>query len=97
MEEKHTIPAMVSAALNAVDVEIRPQLLSHIVLTGGGSLIGNLGERISQELVAMYPNPRVRIYAAPDPMERKYGAWIGGSVLASLGTFHQVSRTYYLG
>lgn len=27
---------------------------------------------------------KLRVYAAPTPMERRFGAWIGGSILASL-------------
>ena len=81
---------MVSAALNAVDVEIRPVLLNQIVLTGGGSLVEKMAERIQSELSALYPNPRVRVSTSSSATDRKYGAWIGGSVLASLGTFHQM-------
>ena len=97
IESKKTIPAMVSAALNAVDVEIRPVLLSQVILTGGGSLIEKMAERIQSELSAMFPNPRVRVHTTSAATDRKYGAWIGGSVLASLGTFHQmwVSKKEY--
>lgn len=96
-DAKKTIPAMVSAALNAVDVEIRPVLLSQVVLTGGGSLVEKMAERIQSELSAMFPNPRVRVHTTTAATDRKYGAWIGGSVLASLGTFHQmwVSKKEY--
>lgn len=89
-DAKHTIPAMVQAALNAVDVETRPLLLNNVVLTGGGSLVEKLAERVQAELSALYPNPRVRVHTTSSATDRKYGAWIGGSVLASLGTFHQV-------
>lgn len=33
---------------------------------------------------------QVKIHAPGNPVERKYGGWMGGSVLASLGTFHQL-------
>lgn len=81
---------MVQAALNAVDVEIRPTLLNNIVLTGGGSLLDKLAERLHSELSTLYPNPRVRVHASNIVTDRKYGSWVGGSILASLGTFHQV-------
>lgn len=38
----------------------------------------------------MYPGPRVRVYAPGQVVERKYASWIGGSILGSLGTFHQM-------
>ena len=90
-DQKHTITSMVQAALSAVDVEIRPVLLNNIVLTGGGSLLDKLAERLHSELSALYPNPRVRVHASNIVTDRKYGSWVGGSILASLGTFHQVS------
>ncbi|KAH0257288.1 hypothetical protein KCU71_g21714, partial [Aureobasidium melanogenum] len=77
-------------ALSAVDVEIRPVLLNNIVLTGGGSLLDKLAERLHGELSALYPNPRVRVHASNIVTDRKYGSWVGGSILASLGTFHQM-------
>lgn len=89
-EDKHTIPALVSAALSAVDVDQRAALLNQVVLTGAGSLVERLPERIQQELTALYPNPRVRVHTSNSASDRKFGAWIGGSVLASLGTFHQM-------
>ena len=33
---------------------------------------------------------KVRIHAAGNGMERICGKWIGGSILASLGSFHQL-------
>ncbi|KAF2149894.1 Actin/actin-like protein [Myriangium duriaei CBS 260.36] len=89
-EDKHTIPALVSAALSAVDVDQRAALLNQVVLTGAGSLVERLPERIQQELTTLYPNPRVRVHTTGSATDRKFGAWIGGSVLASLGTFHQM-------
>ncbi|KAL1835706.1 hypothetical protein VTK73DRAFT_5448 [Phialemonium thermophilum] len=45
----------------------------------------------------MYPGVRVKIHAAGWTSERRFGAWVGGSILASLGTFHQmwISRKEY--
>jgi actin-like protein 6B len=33
---------------------------------------------------------QVKIHAPGNTIERKYGGWLGGSILASLGTFHQL-------
>ncbi len=42
-------------------------------------------DRMAKEITAMVPSGnRIRILAAPD---RKYSAWIGGSILSSLSTF----------
>jgi actin-like protein 6A len=33
---------------------------------------------------------QTKIHAPGNPIERRYGGWLGGSILASLGTFHQL-------
>jgi actin-related protein len=43
-----------------------------------------ISERMSKEMKALAPAALIKIVAPP---ERKYGAWIGGSILASLSTF----------
>jgi len=95
-EHKQTLTQLVNASLNAVDMEIRPTLLGNIVLTGGGSQLEKVADRLHAELAAMFPNPRVRVHASSASTDRKYGAWLGGSILASLGTFHQVSTSIEL-
>jgi actin-related protein 4 len=88
-----TLPAIIQAALSQVDVDLRPHLLANVVVTGGTSLLLGLTDRLNSELMTMYPGPRVRISAPGNMYERRYASWIGGSILASLGTFHQVSGT----
>ena len=93
-----TLPSLVHRALQQCDVDTRSHLLANVILTGAGSLIEKLPERLQADLQSLYPNPRVRVIANSNSVERKYGAWIGGSVLGSLGTFHQmwVSREEYV-
>ncbi|KAJ5350639.1 hypothetical protein N7541_008366 [Penicillium brevicompactum] len=85
-----TIPELVKASLAGVDVDIRPHLLANVVVTGGSSLLYSFTERLNHELMQMFPGPRVRVTAAGNTSERRFGSWIGGSILASLGTFHQM-------
>jgi actin-related protein 4 len=89
-DPQSTLPGLVRQSLSQVDVDIRPQLLASIVLTGSGSLIRGLSDRIQFEIQKLYPSTRVRLQAAGMAVERKYGSWIGGSILASLGSFHQM-------
>ena len=77
-------------ALQACDVDTRASLLGNVIVTGAGSLIEKLPERLQADLTVAFPNPKVRVIANSNSVERKYGAWIGGSVLGSLGTFHQM-------
>ncbi|KAI0020761.1 Actin/actin-like protein [Xylariomycetidae sp. FL0641] len=92
-----TIPELIKACLGAVDVDLRPNLLSNVVVTGGASLVNGFNDRLNNELMAMYPGMKIKLHAAGLTTERRFGAWIGGSILASLGTFHQmwISRKEY--
>jgi actin-related protein 4 len=88
--QAQTVPEIIKAALNGVDVDIRPHLLSNVVVTGASSLLHGFTDRLNQELTQLYPGPRVRISAPGNTSERRFSSWIGGSILASLGTFHQM-------
>ncbi|KAF2758161.1 actin-like protein-like protein 6A [Pseudovirgaria hyperparasitica] len=85
-----TIPAMIQAALNQVDVDQRPHLLNNVVVTGASSFLPGFNDRLNAELQGMYPSPRIRLSAPGNTIERKYASWIGGSILGSLGSFHQM-------
>jgi len=83
-----TIPALITEALRACDPELRQVLVSNVVLTGGGSLFSGFVDRLANELGRTFPH--TKIHASGNPIERRYGGWLGGSILASLGTFHQL-------
>ncbi|ENH61325.1 Actin-related protein 4 [Fusarium oxysporum f. sp. cubense race 1] len=97
LTKAQTIPELIRSALNAVDVDLRGNLLANVVVTGSTSLINGFNDRLNNELMAMYPGLKIKIHAAGLTSERRFGAWIGGSILASLGTFHQmwISRKEY--
>ncbi|KAI6099856.1 actin family [Pisolithus thermaeus] len=82
------IPTLLSESLRACDPDLRQVLLGNVVLTGGGSLYTGFADRLENELSRNFSH--VKIHAPGNPIERKYGAWLGGSILASLGTFHQL-------
>lgn len=88
--QAQTVAELIKSSLNGVDVDIRPHLLANVVVTGASSLLYGFTDRLNQELMQTYPGPRVRISAPGNTAERKFGSWIGGSILASLGTFHQM-------
>tara|TARA_R110002050_G_scaffold277213_1_gene422797 strand:- start:134 stop:1255 length:1122 start_codon:yes stop_codon:yes gene_type:complete len=70
------------------DVDIRKELYSNIVLSGGSSMFSGIVERLQKELTALAPSTmRVKLVAPP---ERKYSVWIGGAILASLSTFQKM-------
>jgi len=70
------------------DVDIRRDLYSNVVLSGGTTMFAGIGERMTKELTALAPSTmKIRVVAPP---ERKYSVWIGGSILSSLSTFQQM-------
>mmetsp|Transcript_8564 Transcript_8564/g.26796 ORF Transcript_8564/g.26796 Transcript_8564/m.26796 type:complete len:378 (-) Transcript_8564:72-1205(-) len=77
------------------DVDIRKDLYSNIVLSGGTTMYPGIGERMTKELTALAPSTmKVKVVAPP---ERKYSVWIGGSILSSLSTFQSmwISKAEY--
>ncbi|KAG6053269.1 NuA4 histone acetyltransferase subunit [Claviceps sp. LM77 group G4] len=97
LTKAQTIPELIRASISGVDVDLRGALLANVVVTGSTSLINGFNDRLNSELSAMYPGLKVKLHSAGLTTERRYGAWIGGSILASLGTFHQmwISRQEY--
>jgi actin-related protein 4 len=85
-----TIPEMIKTAVNSVDMDLRVNLLQNIVVTGGTTLLNGFNDRLVSEVQAAFPGARIRIQAPGLTAERKFGSWIGGSILGSLGTFHQM-------
>jgi len=72
-------------SIKLCDIDVRKDLYSNIVLSGGSTMIPGIGERMSKEISVLAPKSmKVKIVT---PSERKYSVWIGGSVLSSLTTF----------
>ncbi|KAI0773898.1 brg1-associated factor b [Fomes fomentarius] len=83
-----TIPALIMSSISQCDLDLRQVLIGNVVLTGGGSLFSGFADRLSLEMSRHFQH--VKIHAPGNPTERRYGGWLGGSILASLGTFHQL-------
>lgn len=70
------------------DVDLRKELYANIVLSGGSSMFPGIVNRLQEEIIRLAPpTMEIKIIAPP---ERKYGSWIGGSILASSPTFPQI-------
>ena len=67
------------------DEGIRRDFFKHIVLAGGNTLFPNIANRLWREINQLAPpNHRTKII---ENDERKYSAWLGGSIHATLSTF----------
>ncbi|CCF55594.1 hypothetical protein KAFR_0A01560 [Kazachstania africana CBS 2517] len=81
---------LVHSSIMASDVDLRATLAHNVVLTGGTSTIPGLSDRLMAELNSRLPALKFRMITTGHTRERQYQSWLGGSVLTSLGTFHQL-------
>jgi len=73
------------------DIDIRKDLYSNVVLSGGTTMFSGFGKRMQMELVELAPSTmRIRVLY---PDDRKHSVFIGGSMLSDLDTFHQMCVT----
>ena len=84
-----SIQDMVVESVNLCDTDVRRDLCSGVIVTGGNTLYSGFSERLTEELNAQIAQ-KVKIVSSNNAIERKCGAWIGGSILGSLGTFQQM-------
>ncbi len=69
------------------DIDIRKDLYSNVIISGGTTMFQGLPERLTKEIQKLAPSAtssKVKVTAMP---ERKYSVWIGGSILSSLANF----------
>jgi len=87
-KELEPLDDAIVASINDCDVDLRRDLYSNIVLSGGSTMFPGIKERLTKEIKEQVPDSiDVRILSPP---ERMYSVWIGGSILASLKTFNRM-------
>jgi len=84
-DEVEGMHKMCYSSITECDIDIRKELYSNVILSGGTTLYAGLPDRLEKELDAMCPQQNVvKIIASGD---RYYSVWTGGSTLSSLSTF----------
>merc|ERR1712141_632838 len=87
-KEAEGIHKLTYQSIQKCDIDIRKDLYSNVVLSGGSTMFVGLDARLKKEITALAPsNSKIKIVAPP---ERKYSVWIGGSILSSLSTFQDM-------
>ena len=88
------IQQLIYSSLRDCPTDTRRDLSANILLSGGNTLLSGMHERIQKEITSLSP-PKSRVKVISPP-ERKYHAWIGGSILASLSSFSNwVTKSEY--
>lgn len=99
-----TVASMVCDAAYRCDRDQQGVLLGNVVVGGGGSCIGPTDQAVPdfvkdgvEALIHQHtPGWRVKVLT-PGMQERSVLAWLGGSILGSLGSFHElwISKAEY--
>ena len=92
------IHQMVYDSITRCDMDIRRELYGNLVVTGGNSLFAGFTDRLQKKLTELTTqNMKVKLIAPQSSIERRFSSWIGGSILACLGSFQQMwmSRQEY--
>lgn len=97
--EEIPLPEAILDVIEMCDLDIRPDLLNNIFLSGGSSMFQNIKSRIYQELeVGLAKRKKksqtIKIIA---PRERVFSVWVGGSILAMIPEFSKnwITRAQY--
>ena len=84
------IHEMTYDSIQKSEIDVRKELLSNVVLSGGTTMFPNIADRLTMELQKLAPTSsveKVKIHANP---ERKYCVWVGGSILSSINNFQSM-------
>lgn len=85
---------VVTTSVGMCDIDIRPGLYGSVVVTGGNTLIQGFTDRLNRELSQKTPQGmRLKLVSNDTAARRRFRAWAGGSLLASLGTFRDLCVT----
>eukprot|EP00638_Chattonella_subsalsa_P020250 CAMPEP_0117884676 /NCGR_PEP_ID=MMETSP0950-20121206/19065_1 /TAXON_ID=44440 /ORGANISM="Chattonella subsalsa, Strain CCMP2191" /LENGTH=431 /DNA_ID=CAMNT_0005741175 /DNA_START=11 /DNA_END=1306 /DNA_ORIENTATION=- len=87
------VQSLICESVLRCDRDQQAQLLNNVILAGGGSCFEGMPERLKSEVEKIVhmstPGWKVKVIAA-GVNERKFSAWLGGSILASLGSYHEL-------
>jgi len=80
-----------TTSVGLCDIDIRPSLYNSVIVVGGNSLLNGFTDRLNRDLqTKIPPSMRLKLISSSVNAERRFSPWIGGSILASLGSFQQM-------
>ena len=87
------IHVLVHRCIMNCSADIRSDLCSNIVLSGGTTMFDGIAERMDKELTAHFakcgPSSIMKVQVVAPPT-REFSTWIGGSIIASLSSFESM-------
>jgi len=88
--EYTSYPELLVESIRKTDMNLRKEFYSNILLGGGNTDIKNFPERLKKEISSLVSSNISNNMRINSQLERKYSAWIGASVVCSIGTFQQM-------
>ncbi len=70
------ITEVIAEVLRRVDISVRAELASNIVLAGGGAMLPGLNTRLKNDLKTLMPHLAIKVYDLEHPI---YSAWLGAA------------------
>jgi actin-related protein len=93
-EDASSMQKICKEAIDTCDLDFRQDLVRSLVVAGGTSMLPGLAPRLKTELSGLLSASSPELARQVDicvDSQRRYAAWIGGSMFASLSTFDQVA------
>jgi actin, other eukaryote len=89
--EHHSIDELIYKSILDCDIDFRRYMFENVILSGGNTMFNGIVERLTQELSNRTKELKnqsfdVKVKAGH---ERKFSAWVGGSILCGLSSFQQ--------
>jgi len=84
------IQNIINSSLNNIDINLRKDFIQNMVLGGGNSTIKGFQDKLKKTLVETLSKNNAGFIKINAQNERKYSAWIGASVVCSIGNFQEM-------
>lgn len=86
------IPDCIMAAAQRCEWDVRKEMFSNLVVSGGSSALRGMDLRIQQDVEDRAPaRAKINVVA---PKHRAHAAWLGGAIVASLSSFKALWITH---
>jgi actin len=88
-----SVQQLIQESINDCDEILRQEMADNLLVVGGTTMMNGYVERLSEEVRKLVPPVKVEVLK-----DRIFPAWVGGSLFASLNTFHQtcITREEYM-
>lgn len=85
------VSSAVTTSVGMCDADLRPVMYNNVIVTGGNSNLQGFTDRLTRDIQTKVPQSmRLKVHAQQGNSEKRYAAWLGGSIFGSLGSFQHL-------